>query len=68
MEQNITDLKRIEEETKEKVSRVNCQKVALVKALVESVKVSKLVSEALELEQLQVIRFHRHAPGAALAL
>lgn len=42
MEQNITDLKKIEEETKEKVSGVNSQKVAVVKAFVDSIKVNKL--------------------------
>lgn len=42
MEQNVTDLKKIEEATKEKVSRVNSQKVAVVKALVDSIKVNKL--------------------------
>lgn len=42
MEQNITDLKKIEEETKEKVSAVNCQKVSMVKTFVDSIKVNKL--------------------------
>lgn len=42
MEQNITDLKKIEEETKEKVSRVCSQKVAIAKAFVDSIKVNKL--------------------------
>lgn len=42
MEQNITDLKKIEEETKEKVLRVYSQKVAIAKAFVDSIKVNKL--------------------------
>lgn len=42
MEQNITDLKKIEEEMKEKVSGVNSQKVAIVKAFVDSIKVNKV--------------------------
>lgn len=42
MEQNIIDLKKIEEETKEKVSAVNSQKVAMVKTFVDSIKVKKL--------------------------
>lgn len=44
MEQNVTDLKKIEEETKEKVSAVNSQKVAIVKAFIASLKVNELWS------------------------
>lgn len=44
MEQNVTDLKKIEEETKEKVSAVNSQKVTIVKAFIASIKVNKLWS------------------------
>lgn len=41
MEQNITDLKKIEKETKEKVSKVNSQKVDMVKTFVDSITVNK---------------------------
>lgn len=41
MEQNITDLKKLEEETKGKVSEVNSQKVAMVKVFIDSIKVNK---------------------------
>uniref|UniRef100_A0A674MAU8 Structural maintenance of chromosomes protein 5 n=1 Tax=Takifugu rubripes TaxID=31033 RepID=A0A674MAU8_TAKRU len=44
MEQNVTDLKKIEEETKEKVSAVNSQKVTIVKAFIASIKVNELWS------------------------
>lgn len=44
MEQNVTDLKKIEEETKEKVSAVNSQKVTIVKAFIASLKVNELCS------------------------
>lgn len=44
MEQNVTDLKKIEDETKEKVSAVNSQKVTIVKAFIASIKVNELWS------------------------
>lgn len=43
MEQNVNDLKKIEQETKEKVSAVNSQKVAIVKAFIASIKVNKVL-------------------------
>lgn len=42
MEQNITDLKKIEKETKEKVSQVNSQKVDMVKTFVDLITVNRL--------------------------
>ncbi|CAF87756.1 unnamed protein product, partial [Tetraodon nigroviridis] len=50
MEQNITDLKKIEEETKGKVSEVNSQKVAMVKVFIDSIKLkAKLTMEKVYL-------------------
>lgn len=43
MEQNVTDLKKLEQETKEKVSAINSQRVAIVKAFIASIKVNKVV-------------------------
>lgn len=44
MEQNVTDLTKIGEETKEKVSAVNSQKVTIVKAFIASLKVNNWCS------------------------
>lgn len=43
MEQNVTDLKKIEQETKEKVSEVNSQRVAILKAFIASIKVNEVL-------------------------
>lgn len=39
MEQNVIDLKKIEEETKEKIANVNSQKVVIVSAFTGQMKV-----------------------------
>ena len=39
MEQNVIDLRKIEEETKEKIAAVNSQKVSIVSAFMAQMKV-----------------------------
>lgn len=42
MENNVIDLKKIEEETKEKVKAVNFQKTTIVAAFIDQMKVWKI--------------------------
>ncbi|KAG7220725.1 hypothetical protein INR49_017839, partial [Caranx melampygus] len=50
MEQNVIDLKKIEEETKEKIANVNAQKVAIVSAFMAQMKLrAKLTMEKVYL-------------------
>lgn len=43
MEQNVIDLKKIEEETKEKIANVNSQKVAIVSEFMAQIKVQIII-------------------------
>lgn len=43
MEQNVIDMNKVEEETKEKIAAVNDQKVAIVTAFMAQMKVSCLL-------------------------
>lgn len=57
MEQSVIDLKKIEEETKEKIEAVNFQKVTIVKAFMAQMKVWKMevITEILYITTLHSI-------------